>query len=116
MDLRRERMRLKIFDVKPGSNDPPTTAQQQLSPYDIQSLLGPWVQFSALYVNYPVLHPVRDVTVHGITRFAATNRSISDIAHSYCSLSYSWIGHKSGSDFLDIEGLYVGVFASSDRF
>jgi hypothetical protein len=95
-------MRLKIFDIKPGSNDPPTTAQQQLSPYDIQSLLGPWVQFSALYVNYPVLHAVRHVKVHSITRFAATNKSTSAIAHCYCSLNNRRSFIFSRQSYLDI--------------
>ena len=29
---------------------------------------------------------------------------------------YGWTGHESSSGFLDIAGLCVGVFASSDRF
>ena len=79
----RERMRLKIFDANPDGNDPPISAQQQPSLYDIQSLLGPYVQYYALHLNYPVSYAVHDVKVHGTTRLAATNRITSVIAHSY---------------------------------
>ena len=92
-------MRPKIFDANPDGNDPPISAQQQPSLYDIQNLLGPQVQYSALYVNHPVRHAVHDMTVHNITRLAATNRITSVIAYSYCPLNI-----KLGGVFVGLSG------------
>jgi hypothetical protein len=64
----------------------------------------------------PVEGPVSRAEWAGAREITKLRAAVHLVSRRNAILGYGWIGQQSGSDFSDIAGPTLGVFASSDRF